>query len=94
MRKLIITAGAIAIIAATAAAALSNPAAAQVVSPSPVVHGQNWNLGQNLHSHQDTARQAPANTAAGRAAIRAARQASLARHFPGTARRATARPAR
>jgi opacity protein-like surface antigen len=92
MRMLIIAASAIAVMAFAAAAALANPAAAQTVSPSPVVHGQNWNLGQDLHSHQDTARQA--NTTAGRAAIRAARQASLARHFPGTPRRASVRPAR
>jgi hypothetical protein len=71
-----------AIIAAAAAIALIAPAAnAQVIAPSPVVHGQNWNMGQDLNRMEATTR-----TTAGQAALRAQMQARHARHFPGTPR--------
>jgi hypothetical protein len=70
----------IAIIAA--AIALTAPAAnAQTLAPSPVVQGQNWNMGQDLTRMEATTR-----TTAGQAALRAQMQARHARHFPGTPR--------
>jgi hypothetical protein len=71
---------------ATAAATLAligaaSAAQAQILAPSPVVHGQNWNMGQDLNRMEATTR-----TASGQAALRAQMQARHARHFPGTPR--------
>jgi opacity protein-like surface antigen len=69
-------------IIAAAAIALTAPAAqAQILAPSPVVQGQNWNMGQDLNRLEATTR-----TTAGQAALRARMQARHARHFPGTSR--------
>ncbi|WP_027283467.1 hypothetical protein [Rubritepida flocculans] len=69
-------------IAAAAAIALMAPAAqAQIMAPSPVVQGQNWNMGQDLNRMEATTR-----TMAGQAALRAQMQARHARPFPGTPR--------
>ncbi len=74
----------IAIATAAATLALIGMAAAaqaQVIAPSPVVQGQNWNMGQDLNRMEATTR-----TIAGQAAMRAQIQARHARHFPGTPR--------
>jgi hypothetical protein len=70
-----------AIIAAATIALAAPSAQAQIMAPSPVVHGQNWNMGQDLTRMVSTTR-----TTAGQAALRAQMQARHARQFPGTPR--------